>query len=230
MTQDTRDSDFSAIIASSVHDMKNALSMLLGALDEITEKCESSACPSLKGFSHVRYEGNRVNNSLIQLLSLYRIENSQYSLLLEENDLEECLEECFLESEGLLSLKGITTELNYDEDLLWYFDRNLIIGMLNSVINNSYKYTKSIIKMNAYVENNYLVISVEDDGSGYPESMLHGGSGHEPGIDYKSGSTGLGLYFAKIIARLHTNKDKSGYITTTNDGINGGGKFSIYLP
>ena len=230
MNHNPKDSDFSAIIASSVHDMKNSLCMLLGALDEITEKCDLSTCPSSKGFSHVRYEGNRVNNSLIQLLSLYRIENSQYSLLLEENDLEECLEECFLESEGLLSLKGIASELNCDEDLLWYFDRNLIIGMLNSVINNAYKYTESIIQMNAHVENNYLVISVEDDGAGYPDSMLHGGTEHEPGIDYKSGSTGLGLYFAKIIARLHTNKERTGYITTTNNGINGGGKFSIYLP
>lgn len=230
MSTEKIESDFSAIIASSVHDMKNSLCMLLGSLDEIMTRCNATSCPSLKGFSHLQYEGNRVNNSLIQLLSLYRIENGQYSLNLTENDLDECLEECFLESKGLLELKGIATQLHCDEDLLWYFDRNLIVGMLNSVINNSYKYTKSIIKITATIENNYLVISVEDDGNGYPEAMLHGGTEHEPGIDYKSGSTGLGLYFAKILARLHENKGKKGYITTTNTGIDNGGKFSIFLP
>ncbi len=222
--------DFEAIIASSVHDMKNSLYMLLGSLDEIILTCDSTDCPSFKKFSHVRYEGNRVNNSLIQLLSLYRIENGQYSLNITENDLYESLEECFLESQGLLELKGIESNLNCDDDLLWYFDRNLIIGTLNSVINNSYKYTKSIIKISAFTENNYLVISIEDDGPGYPESMLYDIDSHETSIDYQSGSTGLGLYFAKIIANMHNNKERSGYITTDNNSINGGGRFSIYLP
>jgi len=230
MKKNKTDLDFSAIIASSVHDMKNSLSMLLCALDEITMTCDSTDCPSFKNFSHVRYEGNRVNNNLIQLLSLYRIESDQYSLNISENDLYESLEECCLESQGLLELKGIETDLICDDDLLWYFDKNLIIGTLNSVINNSYKYTNNTIKISAIIENNYLKISIEDDGNGYPDSMLYDIDSYETKIDYQTGSTGLGLYFAKIIASMHINKDRNGYITTTNDGINGGGKFSIYLP
>jgi len=227
---DKQEADFSAIIASSVHDMKNSLCMLLGALDEIMTRCEPASCPSFEGFSHVRYEGNRVNNSLIQLLSLYRISNGQYSLNLTENDVEECLEECFLESQGLLQLKGIESALNCDEELFWFFDYNLIVGLLNSVINNSYKYTKSIVRLSAYIEENYLVISVEDDGNGYPSAMLHEDKSHVPGIDYKTGSTGLGLYFASQIASMHESKGRRGYISTTNDGANGGGRFAIYLP
>lgn len=230
MSQDDNEATFSAIIASSVHDMKNSLGMLLGALDEIMSRCEPNQCPSFDGFSHLRYEGNRVNHSLMQLLSLYRISNDQYSLNETHNDVEECLEECFLESQGLLELKGIQTELDCDEELLWYFDRNLIVGMLNSVINNSYKYTKSIIKISAYVKDGYLAISVADDGNGYPESMLHEANQQTHAIDYKTGSTGLGLYFSSCIAKLHEHKDKQGYITTTNDGISGGGNFTIYLP
>jgi len=93
MPENNDEADFSAIIASSVHDMKNSLCMLLGALDEIMTRYEFED-KSLEEFSHVRYEGNRVNNSLIQLLSLYRIGNGQYSLNLRENDVEEGIEEC----------------------------------------------------------------------------------------------------------------------------------------
>jgi len=60
--------------------------------------------------------------------------------------------------------------------------------------------------------------------------MLHEDEEHVPGIDYKSGSTGLGLYFAGQIAHMHENKGRRGFIKTNNDGMNGGGKFAIYLP
>jgi len=29
---------------------------------------------------------------------------------------------------------------------------------------------------------------------------------------------------------MHTHQGKSGYITTTNDGIDNGGRFTVYLP
>ena len=56
------------------------------------------------------------------------------------------------------------------------------------------------IKVNGYVENGYLVLSIEDNGSGYPENMLQEGSQAKTKISISSGSTGLGLYFASIVA------------------------------
>ncbi len=49
-------------------------------------------------------------------------------------------------------------------------------------------------------------------------------------ISFENANTGLGLYFPRLAAEIHKNKGKRGYITTTNEGINGGGCFSIYLP
>jgi hypothetical protein len=60
--------------------------------------------------------------------------------------------------------------------------------------------------------------------------MLRGRADVPHGVDFRTGSTGLGLLFASTIARMHSHRDRAGYITTTNDGIDGGGRFTLYLP
>lgn len=222
--------DFSSILANSVHDMKNSVSMLLCALDDINEQCGQSDCPSNHAFSQLRYEGKRLNSNLVQMLALYRISNSQYSLNITENDVSEVLEECFLENEGLLSLKGIEMEVDCPDDLVCFFDRELVSGMINSVINNAYKYAKNRIRLGARHEDGFTALFVEENGNGYPEFMLHQEKNVQHQVNFKNGSTGLGLFFTSTIAGMHTHQDKTGYITTTNDGIDGGGRFTLYLP
>jgi len=98
--------DFTSILANSVHDMKNSVNMLLGALDDISGRCGGSSCPSHQLLSRLRYEGKRLNSNLVQMLMLYRVNNSQYTLNIEDHDAYEVLEECYLENEGILSLRG----------------------------------------------------------------------------------------------------------------------------
>jgi signal transduction histidine kinase len=222
--------DFSLVLANTVHDMKNSLSMVVGALDQISEQCGNSGCASSQVFSQLRYEGKRLNSNLIQILTLYRIESDHYSLNIAEQDVGELLEECYLENEGLLALKGIELEMDCEDELMCFFDRELIGSIINSVINNAYKYTRDRIRVGARREGGHIAIFVEENGNGYPAAMLHA-AGQAPGdIDVRSGSTGLGLYFTATIARMHQHKDQCGYITTTNDGIDGGGRFTLFLP
>jgi hypothetical protein len=53
---------------------------------------------------------------------------------------------------------------------------------------------------------------------------------HQNNISFDNSNTGLGLYFSKLVAEIHKNKGRHGYINTTNEGIDGGGCFAIYLP
>lgn len=222
--------DFTSILANSVHDMKNSVSMLVGALEDINGRCGQNTCPSQALFSQLRYEGKRLNSNLVQMLTLYRVNNAEYALNITENDVYEVLEECCLENEGIMSLKGINFELACQNDLMGFFDLELVTGMINSVINNAYKYAKDRIRVGASREDGYLKLFVEQSGDGYPEFMLHGNADTRHQVNFKTGSTGLGLLFASTIARMHTHQGKTGYITTTNDGIDGGGRFTLYLP
>jgi two-component system sensor histidine kinase SenX3 len=75
-----------------------------------------------------------------------------------------------------------------------------------------------------------MVIKIMDNGPGYPEDMLIFNDDHQRSISFDQASTGLGLYFSRLVAELHKNKSRHGFIKTTNEGIDGGGCFSIYLP
>jgi len=222
--------DFSTVLASSVHDMKNSLSMLLGTLDDITTQCGGRDCPSSPKFAQLQYEGQRVNNHLIQLLAIYKIENATYSPNIGEYSLQDFLEESAMQSDALLSPKGIGIECLCDPDLIGFFDREMVAGVVNNVVNNAYRYSKDKIRLSAGQQDGFVMISIEDNGRGYPKGMLCAHSDQLTGVNFKSGSTGLGLYFSALVAKMHKSKGRQGYIACTNDGIDGGGKFSIFLP
>lgn len=231
MSTETQPFDFSLILANSVHDMKNSVGMLIGALDELGGGPTTATDPALRDMSRLRYEAKRLNSNLIQLLTLYRINELGYSLNIVENDVEELIEECFLEQEAFLQLHGVEFEMDCDPDLVWFFDRELVGSVLNSVINNAYRYTRDRIRIGAETSGDRLALFVEDNGPGYPESMqVNSAPDLGQSIDVGKGSTGLGLYFAATIARMHRHKDRVGYIELANTGIDGGGRFTLYLP
>jgi len=222
--------DFSTVLANSVHDMKNSIGMLLCTLDEITGQCAPSDCPSTDRFAQLQYEGQRVSYNLIQLLSIYKIEHDQYAANIDEIYLDEFLQESAMQFESLLSPRGISIDYDCDEALTGFFDREMISGVVNNVINNAYRYSKDRIRLHARQEDEYLVISVEDNGRGYPESMMINGGAGQTSVNFQTGSTGLGLYFSSLVAGVHKNKEKMGFIVCNNEGLDHGGCFSIYLP
>jgi len=225
--------NFSDILASTLHDTKNSLGLLFNNLEDIIASCRERNCERHTDFYALQYEIQRLNQSLIRLLSLYKAEKSQLAINIDYNAVGDFLEEVAVAHERLLASRGIRLETQCEDSLFWAFDRNLLEGVLDNIINNAFRYAKSIVKISAGVENGYLALLIEDDGIGYPPSMLIN-ENRQPrfkqDIDFKTGSTGLGLYFSMMVAAMHANQDKEGFISIVNGGSLGGGVFSIYLP
>jgi two-component system sensor histidine kinase SenX3 len=222
--------DFEASLASTTHDMKNSLGMMLNSLDEVVNNCTAENCPSHKHLLHMQYEANRVNNNLIQLLTLYKMDNDQLSMNISHYSVSDLLEETHLQCRPLLEYKDIKVTVDCPDDLYWFFDRNLVLGVINNVLNNAFRYAGDRIVIKADEHDGCLVISVVDNGKGYPESMVGSSVKTNKEVSFKSGSTGLGLFFASMVAMMHKNKDREGYISLSNIDENGGGCFSIILP
>jgi hypothetical protein len=49
-------------------------------------------------------------------------------------------------------------------------------------------------------------------------------------IDFQTGSTGIGLYFSRIIAALHDSGGRKGTIAISNGGALGGAVFELRIP
>ncbi len=222
--------DFSVFLASMAHDMKNSLGMLLNEVDEALIDCVDENCPSHKHLSLMQYEATRVNYNLIQLLTLYKMEQDHFSTNVSLYSVADFLEENILQNKPLLDFKEIEIVVECPDELNWFFDRDLIAGIVNNVLNNAFRYTRNRIKIRAAEKDGYWVLNIEDDGDGYPDEMLKADIQTCKSTSFKTGSTGLGLYFASTVASMHKNKGREGFISITNDSEYGGSCFTLTLP
>ena len=222
--------DFASVLASCVHDMKNSLFMLLQSIEQLAEG-ENLPEQHQHELAKLHYEAYRVNTNLMQLLGLYRIEKKRLPLQIEEYFVIDLFEELIAKNTLYLTNRNIEIQSHVDEDLAWYFDNDLINNLLTDVVNNALRYCKKNIILSARLTlDDELEIEIHDDGEGYPQQMLNFSLDQTMEFDMKGGRTGLGLYFASLIANSHKNKNRHGRIALCNGGQLGGSVFTLTLP
>ncbi len=219
--------DFPTILASSIHDIKNSLATVRGLISEMAADQKNA---ENKNFFQLEFESNRINNSLIQLLELYKIDSCCFNLDLDEYSVSDILQEVKAQQATLLYLNNLKITTDCPEDLHCYCDYDHICNALGSVLNNALRYTNTQIRLSAHKENNYIVFCIDDDGKGYPEQLLSIGSISNTRSNWISSSTGLGIHFVSKIAELHTAQNNSGFIKLDNDSPLGGARFRLFLP
>lgn len=222
--------DFSLVLASSVHDMKNSLGMLLNSLEETMRETPATNPQQQQRFATLQYEASRINSELIQLLSVYRMNQSTMPMHVQEHYVIDILGEQLARNDMLFKSRGIEVVCECDEDLVWYFDDEMVGGVVHNILVNCARYTKNRLLLKAVVDNKGLQLSIADDGSGYPLNMIDQPVDTNSGVSFETGSTNLGLYFAQAVAQHHSAKGVSGHILLQNDGPLGGGVFSLFLP
>jgi signal transduction histidine kinase len=221
--------DFSFVLASSVHDMKNSLGMLLTTLSSMVEKYPPIDADQTAFYSTLEYEAARINGELVQLLSLYRMDEKTLSVEVDQHHVIDLIDEQIARNHTLFQSRDINIQIDCDQDLTGYFDQELLGGVLNNVLVNCARYCTQKLLVGAHIENNHLCIFVADDGLGYPESMLIDRQS-QAGVSFSTGSTRLGLLFADKVMELHRSKAEQGYLTIDNNGPLGGGILRLWLP
>lgn len=221
--------DFTALFAAQIHDLKNLLFLLLNDLDQTIDQRAATDPDMQARLALLKYNGQLINDKLIQMLSLYRFNRGSYPIQLEYRPAADLIEDIAAEANPLLAAKSITLTSSVDPKLCWFYDRDLASGVLNNAIHNALNCARSEIRLSATEEAGTLAIRVEDDGPGFPPEIIEHG-GQVKGLDRSGGKTGLGLYFSSVCARLHRNKDKTGGIELGNGGSFGGAVFTLRLP
>ncbi|BAU57238.1 HAMP domain-containing histidine kinase [Halorhodospira halochloris] len=227
--------DFSVLLASSIHDIKNSLGFVLSKLDQalIEDSGRLEFSPELA--VELNHEAKRANKALIQLLSLYRMESKQYVLQRQNVDIDDFFDDCRLRHDTLLKRKELALEVQVAQGLFAEIDPYLVEGVLDNLVINAMRFAQSRIRIAArMLDSADLEIRVEDDGPGFPEEVhtvgADGSVSHYRPSKFAAGDTKLGLYFCEMVAHLHQHGNKTGSICVSSGGELGGGIVAIKLP
>lgn len=221
--------DFSVVLASAVHDMKNSLCLLLQSIENLGDSLTKNS-EEAEQVASIHYEAARLNTGLMQILSLYRANLHELPLNIDEHFIEDILDELLASNQNYVNHRKVTIDVNQEDELSWYLDADLVNVLLNDMLVNAMRYGRTKINVDVFEEDGFLVLRIEDDGIGYPESMIKSNDVRMQDFHISTGRTGLGLFFARMIAEAHTSDDKKGSIHLANGGTLGGGVFTMKLP
>ncbi|MGC5701273.1 HAMP domain-containing histidine kinase [Pseudomonas sp. NFXW11] len=229
MNEEQRALDFSTVIASTVHDMKNSLAMLMQAQAQWLARLPEAQQAPEQGV--IDYHFMHLNGMLVQLLGLYKLGVNQLPLQPAYHELDDFIEAQLVSHQEVFKSRGISATYEVDPlSPLGFFDRELIASVLANCISNALRYARHALLISVSDEEGQMVLSINDDGAGYPQAMIERQEEYVQGINQSSGSTGLGLYFAGRIAGLHQRNGVCGHTRISNGGPLGGGLFKLYLP
>jgi K+-sensing histidine kinase KdpD len=223
-------SDAALFLASSVHDMKNSISVLQDSIRRSLMQAPQDQSENYREMSQMLYETQRIHGNLIQLLTLYKFGHDLYPFHPETQELGEFIHLAVSHVAPLLTSRSIALETDVEEDCYWDFDSDLINGIVVHAMNNAVHYTKDRLRLAVQMVDNALEIRIEDNGQGFPQQMLDDGIAAMRGVNFNTGSTGLGLYFAAVVAQMHGSRQEKGSIRLENGGQLGGGCFILRLP
>ena len=101
----------------------------------------------------------------------------------------------------------------------------------SNAISNALRYTKYWLRVSGESADEGMLIKIEDNGQGFPQSMLEiQGEYFYPESGFLNNNTGLGLYFAQVVLDLHNHDGRQGRVELSNGGVLGDGCCTILLP
>jgi signal transduction histidine kinase/putative methionine-R-sulfoxide reductase with GAF domain len=213
------------------HELRGPLAILKGYLSMLSDgslALDHSA--TAKVFTVISAKLSEVSDLVEQMLETARLEDSRLQLRLERHELTGVLAEA---AERIRPLAANThrVELRFDlESVPVLADRDRLLTIVTNLLDNAIKYSPEggQVEVSLTVRSGTAVIMVRDHGLGIAASdlprlftrfgrIVTAGNSHIPG-------TGLGLYFARELARLH-----GGDITVESE-YGAGSTFKVSLP
>ena len=216
-----------ALAAAGMHEVKNMLGQLMLTLDDLAQ----AGCPgNQQKLDGARVTCQRAAERLVQVLTLYKLGEGAAVLRVDAHSPADLLEDLRLDAAA--SIPGrIELQLSASQAPPFaFFDRELVQSALVNAIHNALDHARQCVTLSACAAEGGLLFSVEDDGPGYPPAMLGASlDAPQPRNGARGNSTGLGLYFAGMVARAHHNQGRSGEVRLGTSGA-GGAHFQLWLP
>ncbi|MDR3394029.1 MAG: ATP-binding protein [Parasulfuritortus sp.] len=207
------------------HEVRSPLARMQLAIDLARQQPEKTQA----AIERIERESGRIDGLMEELLTLSRLEARAYGNLEDEVDIEELVSEIIEDARFEAEAKGCRVELAARLDEMTIKGRaDLLHRAIENVIRNAVRHTFNSTRIDVVVarSEDMLVIHIDDEGSGMPESAL--GAMFEPFVRFHENrgndGYGLGLAITREVIEAHR-----GTIRATNRE-SGGLRMEIHLP
>jgi len=218
-------------ISMAAHDLRNPLTLILGFVESILDDPDCTEEERRRYLTLVRRSAEGMVRLLDDLLDLAQIERGQIELRPAAVDLGAFLGEVVEANRLIADRKGITLASEPPpEPITAWFDRDRIEQVLNNLISNAVKFSRSdtTVTIGATATADEVRIAVVDQGQGiHPEETERIFNAFARGSARPTAgerSTGLGLAICQRIVALHSGRIK------VDSEVGRGSRFVVVLP
>lgn len=221
---------YDSFISNITHELKSPLSSIQLYLETLDEK---NVPPEKQKefFSMMKWDTSRLNKLINSILEISRIERKKiahdYNIYDADKTITELLENTIL----MFRLKKESVRITGNTRKKFVIDKDALQIVFDNLIDNAVKYSKGQPEIKAEISSDgeKIIIEITDNGIGIEpkeqKRVFHKFYRIENKNNPSVKGTGLGLYWAREIIKLH-----HGNITCTSRGLKSGTCFKITLP
>jgi PAS domain S-box-containing protein len=217
------------------HELKTPLISIKGFADLILTMDSEELSPRIiSNLEEIDKGCERLQAIINNLLHTSKLESPDLRPRLEREDLSFLVNFCVEELHPLSAQRGHSINIEIHDSIITKFEKEEIHDVISNLLTNAIKYTPpgGWIDIKTEITNDFVIVSVKDNGIGFTESEKENifkqfGKIERfgQGLDLRIDGTGLGLYISKKIVESH-----GGEIWMESRGKNKGSTFYFSLP
>ncbi|NLG04275.1 MAG: HAMP domain-containing histidine kinase [Clostridia bacterium] len=215
-------------IAALAHDLKTPLTVIQGNIDLMNETELDSEQRLYTGY--IIESSEQISIYVKTLIDISRTV-AGYQLHVEEFDIADYMKKIEAQANSLFFTKGICLHMTMEENLgMLKADKMLLERAIMNVLNNALDYspTEGTVYISVQKEENFVQISIIDEGNGFtPDTLHHAQEQFFMGDSSRTSSMhfGMGLYITSSIIKRH-----DGQLILNNDSKTNGAQVIIKIP
>ncbi|KCZ72135.1 PAS domain S-box [Candidatus Methanoperedens nitroreducens] len=217
-----------SFLSNMSHELRTPLTSIIGFTELLLE--EDITSDQKHKLEIILRNSKRLSRLIRGLLDTSLIESSDFQLDIQTLSIYDLITQVPEDIKTMALIKDIPIDIDIPQHLAVEGDRDRLIQVFSSIVDNAIKYTiKGRIKITAEEEDKWIHIRIDDTGIGIPRDKLDMIFDRFYQLDSISayvpnhGGTGLGLWISKNIVEAH-----SGKIWAESKNI--GSTFHILLP
>lgn len=217
------------------HDLKNPVSAIISFSDLLIENYDKYDDEKRKYLlNYLNEASNNLDNFMDKIIKWIKSQRVSFIPVKEKFEVNKIIDTSINITKIKAHDKGIEINNNLENNIIAFADKSNIELVLRNVILNSIKYSKpqSRVNINSLQTDDYIQISIKDDGIGMSEYTINKlfKIGEQNTIEGTSGESGTGLSLiickeyiekngGKMWAKSLGNKGSTFYITIPNQKI-----------